>query len=352
MIRNCFPTGCFPLTGDGGVFIIAEAGVNHDGDPAKAERLIEAAARAGADAVKFQTWLPGEITGKFAYKVSYLNETTDAAESRYELSQRLCLSYDVFRRLRDHARQVGIMFLSTPDGFRSLDFLTDELDVACVKVGSTELTHPQFLEAVGGKGRPVVLSTGIGGIGEVESAVAAVRRGGDVPLALLHCTSQYPAPDDEMNLRAMTTLRAAFNLPTGLSDHSVGVEAGAAAVALGACILEKHFTLDRFADGPDHRASLDPNGLVDYVRAVRRVARMLGDGVKRPTASELLNASGVRRSVVVVRPLPAGWTLTRNDLACKRPADGAPPAQLDLLIGRRLVRSLEEDEPVHWTDVR
>ncbi|WP_372400675.1 N-acetylneuraminate synthase family protein (plasmid) [Azospirillum sp. HJ39] len=345
-------TASFPLTGDGGVFVIAEAGVNHDGDVAKAERLIEAAAQAKADAVKFQTWKPGEITGRFAYKVSYMDDTTAMDESRYELSRRLCLPYDAFRHLQDHARRTGILFLSTPDGFDSLDFLVDELKLPCIKIGSTELTHPQFLEAAGRKGLPVILSTGIGSLGEVEEAVAAVRRGGSAPLALLHCTSQYPAPDDEINLRAMTTLRAAFGLPVGLSDHSTGLEAGIAATAMGACIVEKHFTLDRSLPGPDHRASLDPEGLADYVRAIRRTACLLGDGQKRPTASELRNASGIRRSVVAARDLPAGTALEPADLICKRPADGVPPAHLPLLVGRLTKRTLEADEPIRWIDVQ
>lgn len=333
-------------------FIIAEAGVNHDGDVERAKRLIDVAAEAKADAVKFQTWRPGEITGRYAYKVNYLESTTEAAESRYELSCRLALPFPVFRELKAHAERRGILFLSTPDGFDSLAFLVGELDMPIVKIGSTEVTHLQYLEAIGRTGRPAILSTGLSTLGEVEKAVATLRRGGTRDLTLLHCTSEYPAPDDQMNLRAMITLRDAFGLPVGLSDHSRGVEASLAAVAMGATVVEKHFTLDRSLPGPDHQASLDGPELACLVSSIRRVEAMLGDGIKRPTAAELANINGIRRGVVAARKIPAGTVLSADMLVCKRPGGGIEPEDLDRLVGFAVRRDLDEDEPLTWDDVR
>ncbi len=333
-------------------FILAEAGVNHDGDVEQAKRLVEAARAAGVDAVKFQTWRPGECTGRFAFKVDYLKKTSPEDESRFELSRRLCLPYDAFRQIKAHCDQIGVPFLSTPDGFESLDFLVDELDMPVIKVSSTELTHVQFLEAVGAKNRPVILSTGLGTLGEVERALAALRRRGRPAVTLLHCTSAYPAPPQEINLRAMQTMAAAFGLPVGLSDHSLGLEAAIAAVALGARIIEKHFTLDRGLPGPDHQASLEPAELAELVRAVRKVEAMLGDGVKRPAPSEAKNLAGIRRSVVAARPIAAGTVLTADMLTCKRPGTGLAPELLDQVVGLTVNRSLEEDEPLTWEHLR
>jgi N,N'-diacetyllegionaminate synthase len=341
----------FPHTAPGRCFIIAEAGVNHDGDPERARRLIDVAVEARADAVKFQTWRPGEITGRFTHKVAYLDSTTDVGETRYELSSRLALPYPVFRELKEHAEKRGILFLSTPDGFDSLGFLAGELNIPIIKIGSSEVTHPQYLEAVGRTGRPVILSTGLSNLGEVEKALAALRRGGAGPIVLLHCTSEYPAPDNEMNLRAMLTLRNAFNLPVGLSDHSLGAEASIAAVAMGAAVIEKHFTLDRSRPGPDHQASLDPAGLAAFVASIRRVEKMLGDGIKRATSTELANMNGIRRGVVATRDLKAGTVLAADMLTCKRPAGGIDPEHFEHIIGLRITRDLAEDEPLAWCDI-
>ena len=335
-----------------GVFIIAEAGVNHDGDLELAKKLVDAAVSVGADAVKFQTWQPGEITGRFAFKVGYLEETTDDAESRYELSNRLALPYEDFRQLHEYAERAGIRFLSTPDGFASLDFLVDELGMSMIKVGSSEVNHPQFLTAVGRKNLPVIMSTGLSTLGEVEDAVACVRTHCQSPIVVLQCTSEYPAPDDEINLRAMATLRDALKLPVGLSDHSTGSEAAIAATALGAVVIEKHFTLDRSLPGPDHRASMDPDQLRALVQSIRTTERMLGDGLKAPTPSENRNRAGIRRSVVAARDIKAGTCLDQRMLTCKRPGDGIAPSELDTLVGMTLNRDLAEDEPIKWTDLR
>ena len=292
-------------------YIIAEAGVNHNGSVISAKQLIDIAHEAGADAVKFQTWVPGELTGKFAFKVDYLDDSTPEEESRFELSKRLCLSYDAFRELKSYSDKVGIEFLSTPDGFKSLDFLVDELNIPIIKVGSTELNHISFLRAVGSKKRPVIISTGLGNEDEVGSAIEALRIGGgnNLPITILQCTSEYPAPAEEMNIYVIKKFAEKYNLPVGLSDHSTGFEATIAALALGSEVIEKHFTLDKNMEGPDHSASLSPEELKDFILAIRRTELMLGDGIKLPTKSEIKNIEGIRRSVVASRDLKSGTIL-------------------------------------------
>ena len=331
--------------------IIAEAGVNHNGDINSAKTLIEIAKDAGADAVKFQTWLPGEITGKYAQKAEYM-QLPDARESRYEMSCRLALPYAAFRELQQHASRCGIKFLSTPDGFRSLAFLSRDLDIEIIKVGSSEVTHLQFLRKVGCESKPVILSTGISTLGEIETAIATLRAGGASDITLLQCTSEYPAPDNEINLRAIATLKNAFGLKVGFSDHSRGTEASIAAVALGAVVIEKHFTFDVDAAGPDHKASLDPKSLQNMVASIRRVERMLGSPTKRPTPSELKNMAAVRRSVVAAHKIYAGTVLTAEMLTCKRPGGFIEPAQLTSLLGFTISRDLDEDEPIELKDLR
>ena len=336
------------------IYIIAEAGVNHNGELELAKQLVDAAHEAGADAVKFQTWKADEIIGRFATKVDYLEERSGAGESFFELVERLSLPYPAFAELKRYCGEVGIQFLSTPDGFQSLDFLVDDLEVPFVKVGSTELTHLQFLTAVGRKRRPVILSTGLGTLGEIETALAALRAGGgpELPIVVLQCTSEYPAPPNEMNLWAMTTIASAFNVPVGLSDHSVGPEAAVAAVALGARVIEKHLTLDRAMAGPDHLASADPQGFRELVDAVRKTSLMLGDGVKRPTPRERANMDGIRRSAVAARALEAGCVLMAEDIVCLRPGTGVPPGQIEHIVGMRLNRPLQLHEPIRWEDLR
>ncbi len=331
--------------------VIAEAGVNHDGDTAAAMRLVEAAAEAGADAVKFQTWLPGEITGRFAGKVDYLASRTDEGESRYDISNRLALTHDDHFALKERAEQLGLVFLSTPDGFQSLDFLVNRLGMPAIKVGSTEVTHVQFLEKIGAQGLPVILSTGLSNLEEVAAALSALKKGGADDITLLQCTSEYPAPDNEMNLRAMSTMAGEFGLPVGLSDHSLGSEAAVAAAAMGASVIEKHFTLDRNLPGPDHQASMTAGELADLIISLRRVAVMLGDGVKAPTPSERDNAPNIRRGVVAACPIPAGTRLSADMLTCKRPAGGIEPRDLDACVGAVITRALETDEPLTWDDL-
>lgn len=330
------------------VFIIAEAGVNHNGHIGTAKRLIEQAANVEADAVKFQTWRPNEIVGAYSHKVNYLKKATGTRESFSSLLDRLCLSFEAFRELKKHAKKNSIQFMSTPDGTDSLDFLVNQLSIPIIKIGSTEVTNTGFLKSIAAKHRPMILSTGLSSLGEVEKAINVIRRMTDAPLVLLHCTSEYPAPDTEINVKAMVTMKNAFNLPVGLSDHSKGSEAAIAAVALGAVVIEKHFTLNRMMSGPDHRASMSPKEMRNFILSIRKTEKMLGDGIKRITPSEQNNIQGIRRSVVASRSLKRGTVLRKDMLVCKRPGTGLTPDCLETVIGMRLTTSVNQDEPLQW----
>jgi len=339
----------FDFKQESSVFLIAEAGVNHDGKLDNALRLVDAAKAAGADAVKFQTFLPGECTGKFAFMTDYQIDPVNA-ESRYQMSQRLSLPHADFRRIADYCHEVDILFLSTPDGKRSLDFLVDDLEMPIIKVGSTEVTNHPYLKAIAAKQRPIIFSTGLSTLQEVAASVDILSACGR-SMAVLHCTSEYPAPDAEMNLLALETLSTAFDVSVGLSDHSIGVEASLAAVALGAKVIEKHFTLDQRLPGPDHKASLDPQGLAQWVSSIRRVESMLGNGIKQPTQRELRNMASIRRSVVAAEELKAGDVLGLHNLACKRPGNGISPVDFEKIIGMRINCNKAEDEVIQWQDL-
>jgi N,N'-diacetyllegionaminate synthase len=334
--------------GEGRAFVIAEAGVNHNGDLDLARRLVDAAAEAGADAVKFQTFRTEALVSGAAPKARYQVETTGERESQRAMLARLELSAEAHAGLRDHATRRGLVFFSTPFDEASADLLA-RLGVELLKIPSGEVTNLPLLRHVAAKRLPVLLSTGMCTLEEVAAAVEAIRAAGDPPLAILHCVSAYPAPAEDTNLRAMETLRARFGVPVGLSDHSLGLEIALAAVARGAAVLEKHLTLDRALPGPDHRASLEPADFGALVRGVRAIESALGDGAKRPMPSELDTRAVARRSLVAARPLPAGHRLTRDDIAIKRPGTGIPPGELERLLGRRLARSVEADALLDWT---
>jgi sialic acid synthase SpsE len=261
--------------------------------------------------------------------------------------QRLELDVDDHRRLIDYCRKVGIQFLSSPFDEQSADLLA-EMDLPLYKIPSGEITNLQFLDHVARKGRPIILSTGMSTLGEIEEAVTVLRTAGNNRLTLLHCVTEYPAPYAEVNLRAMHTLRVAFGLPVGYSDHTPGYEISIAAVALGAEVIEKHFTVDRSLPGPDHAASLEPDELEQMVTAIRHVEVALGDGIKRPAQCELPNISVARKSVVASRSLIAGQRLTAEDLDIKRPGNGIAPRLKPMLIGRTLSAGLEKDEVLRW----
>ncbi len=313
-------------------FVIAEAGVNHNGDLELARRLVDAAAEAGADAVKFQTFSADRLATAAAPQADYQRRNTGIEESQRAMLHRLELTAEAHRELMARCRERGILFLSSPFDEDSADFL-EELGVPAFKIPSGELTNVPFLAHVARKGRPLIVSTGMATLDEVRQAVETIRQAGSPPLALLHCVSSYPAQPADVNLRAMATLREAFAAPVGFSDHTDGVEIALAAVALGACIIEKHFTLDRNLPGPDHKASLEPAELTSLAAAIRRVEAALGDGVKRPAKCEADAARVARKSLVAARDLSAGSVLRREDLAIRRPGTGLPPSALARVVG-------------------
>jgi N-acetylneuraminate synthase/N,N'-diacetyllegionaminate synthase len=329
------------------VFVIAEAGVNHDGDVKTACALADAALDAGADAVKFQTFRTEALVSRDAPKAAYQERATGGDEGQYEMLRRLELGRADHLTLVDHCARRGIVFFSTPFDDASLDDLV-ALDVPLLKVPSGEVTNLPFLRRMAAAGRPIVLSTGMSTLDEVARAVDAIRGGGDPPLAILHCVSNYPAAPADTNLRAMDAIRAAFGVPIGLSDHTLGITVAVAAVARGATIIEKHLTLDKRRAGPDHAASLDPGEFRALVEAIRTVESALGDGHKRPAPSELDTRNVARKSLVAARSLAAGQTLTADAIAIKRPGTGISPADLDQAVGRRLRRAVAADGVITW----
>jgi N,N'-diacetyllegionaminate synthase len=332
------------------VYVIAEAGVNHNGSADLALQLVKAAKDCGADAVKFQTFRADRIASKSTMKAQYQERQTGKTESHFEMLQRLELSAEAHQQLIERCRQINIDFLSSPFDEGSVDLL-DALGVAQFKVPSGEITNLPLLQYIAEKGRPVILSTGMATLGEVEEAVSALQGAKTVPITLLHCVTEYPAPVGEINLRAMQTLQSAFRLPVGYSDHTEGIEIAVAAVALGAQVIEKHFTLDRSLPGPDHAASLEPAALKQMVAAIRNVESALGDGIKGPAPCEMPNIQVARKSVIATRDLPAGHQLRAEDLAIKRPGNGIAPKFLKLLSGHTLRRGVNEDEIIRWNDL-
>ncbi len=330
------------------VFVVAEAGVNHNGDVELARRLVDAAVEAGADAVKFQTFRTAALVSRHAPKAQYQAAATGGGESQLEMLARLELSPEQHAELQARAAKRGILFFSAPFDEASADVL-EALDVALFKVPSGEVTNLPLLRHVAAKRRPIILSTGMTTLEEVAAAVTAIREAGDPPLALLHCLSAYPAPAAEVNLRAMDALRARFGDPVGFSDHTLGIEVALAAVARGAAIVEKHLTLDTSLPGPDHAASLDPGGMTALVRGIRTVEAALGDGRKRPMPSELDTLRVARKSLVAARALRAGERLAADAVLIKRPGTGISPAELGRALGRRLRRDVAADEVLDWT---
>lgn len=320
-------------------FIIAEAGVNHNGDLGTARALIDVAANAGADAVKFQTFHADHVATPEAPKAGYQLQTTSEAESQLEMLRRLELSPAAHRELQAYCQERGVVFLSTPFDEAAADFL-EELGVPAFKISSGDLTNSPLLEHVAHKGKPVILSTGMANLEEVSEAVTVLRAAGCDDLILMHCVSNYPASPADVNLRAIRTMQAAFDVPVGFSDHTEGVELALAAVAIGACVIEKHFTLDRNLPGPDHRASLEPAELQLMIRGIRKVESALGDGRKTAAASELDTARVARRSLVAARDVSAGAVLERNMIVLKRPGTGLSPSLLGTVIGRRARRNI------------
>jgi N,N'-diacetyllegionaminate synthase len=327
--------------------IIAEAGVNHNGDPRLAHRLIEVAAAAGADKVKFQTFSADQLVTASADKAPYQVRATGNDESQHAMLRRLELSREMHVELIDHCKSCGIEFFSTGFDPRSVDLLA-ELGANCFKIPSGEITNSPYLRHVGRYGKRVILSTGMSSLGEIEAALAVLEQSGTRRnhITVLHCTTEYPAPISEVNLRAMLTIRDAFGVAVGYSDHTPGIEIALAAVALGASVIEKHFTLDRNLPGPDHKASLEPAELTAMVKGIRNIEQALGDGVKRPTPSELRNRPIGRKSIVAARPIEAGEIFSADNLTVKRPGTGMSPMRWDELLGRKASRAFAADELV------
>jgi N,N'-diacetyllegionaminate synthase len=323
-------------------FIIAEAGVNHNGRLSTALRLVAAAKRAGADAVKFQTFKAERIASAGAALAPYQRRRLGRAGSQLDMIRKLELSAGDHERIIARCRKLGIVFMSTPFDEDSADLLA-RLGLRRFKIPSGEITNKGLLQHVASKGFPMILSTGMADLAEVAKAVRWIREKSRAPLTLLHCVTEYPAPVDQINLKAMATLRKAFRLPVGYSDHTPGIDVAVAAAALGACVIEKHLTLDREMPGPDHAASLEPAEFKAMVDSVRRAESALGDGLKRPAACELRNRIAARRSLVAASDLPAGHRLGRADIEVKRPGGGLAPELLDRTIGRRLRRAVKRD---------
>lgn len=322
------------------LFIIAEAGVNHNGDVGLALKLIDAAKQAGADAVKFQTWVTGKLVVRDAPMAEYQKRNIGVDEGQFEMLKRLELSYDAFRKLKAHADRLDYLFFSTPDEEDSADFL-EQLDVPLFKIGSGEVTNIPLLRHVAKKKKPLILSTGMSTLAEVTAAVGAIRDTGNEKFALLHCVSNYPASPDECNLRAMDTMAAAFDCPVGYSDHTLDNVVSIAAAARGACIIERHITLDTAMSGPDHRASLDPGQFAEFVRAIRSTERALGSGVKKPAPSELATKKVVQKAIITARALRKGARILPEDICLRRASGGLPPTELTRVIGRAAARDVE-----------
>lgn len=327
--------------------IIAEAGVNHNGDLALARRLIEVAAEAGADLVKFQTFSADRLVTRGAPKADYQIQATGQDEGQHAMLRRLELTRDMHLELMTHCNSQGIGFFSTGFDIESVDLLIG-LGQSLFKIPSGEITNLPYLRHIAKQGKEIILSTGMASLVEVEAAVHAIESAGTprTAITLLHCTTEYPTPMAEVNLRAMITLRETFGTRIGYSDHTPGIEVATAAVALGAVVIEKHFTLDRGLPGPDHQASLEPHELKAMVRAIRNIEAALGDGVKQPTGSELRNREIARKSIVAARHIRAGEPFSDENLAAKRPGSGLSPMHWDALIGRPAPHDYQPDEMI------
>lgn len=329
-----------------GIFIIAEAGVNHNGSLETAKRLVDAAAQAGADCVKFQTYITEEDTSVFAAQADYQKQNTgDGGQSQYEMLKKLELGYEQFRELKRYCGEKGILFLSSPFELRSVAFL-EEIGIPFWKIASSEVTNYPFLKKIAQTGKPIVMSTGMCTLQEIRQAVDVLESCGEREIVLLQCNTEYPTPMQDVNLRAMQGLQKEFGYPVGYSDHTQGIEIPIAAAALGAVIIEKHFTLDKHMVGPDHIASLDPKELEAMVRAIRNVEMALGSPAKEISESERKNRVAARKSIVAARDIRRGEILTEENIAAKRPGGGISPMRWEELLGQRAVRDFIRDEMI------
>jgi len=325
--------------------IIAEAGVNHNGDLELAKKLIDAAAEAGADIVKFQTFNADRLVASTARKAAYQIQTTNNRESQHEMLRRLELTEDMHKELIAHCAARNIGFFSTGFDIKSVDLLLS-FGQNHFKIPSGEITNLPYLRHIGQLGRPIILSTGMATMDEIGSAIQILENSGTpkTTITVLHCTTEYPTPMPEVNLRAMISIRDKFEVKVGFSDHTLGIEVAIAAVAMGATLIEKHFTLDRQMPGPDHKASLEPSELKSMVTAIRNIEVALGDGVKRPTPSETKNIAVVRKSIIASKSIQLGEVFTTKNLTTKRPGTGISPMRFDEVLGKKARRNFAEDD--------
>lgn len=326
------------------IFIIAEAGVNHNGDLETALKLVDKAIEIGVDCVKFQTFKTENIVTRLSPKANYQLKVTDSKESQFDMLKKLELKKEDFRKIKEHCDKKGILFLSTPYNFEDIELLA-ELNVDAFKIASGQLAEIPFLKHAARYNKKMIISTGMATLSEVYDAVQAIRGEGNNDICVLQCNTDYPSNIADSNIKAMCTMREALNVNTGYSDHVQNNYACYAAAALGAKIIEKHFTLDKTMEGPDHSSSLEPDEFKELITGIRNIELALGTGIKTPSLSEKKNTYGMRRSMVAKTNLPAGTVLSNEHFAYKRPANGLSPNNLDLLIGKKLVKDIEADEP-------
>ena len=325
--------------------IIAEAGVNHNGSVEIAKRMIDAATNAGADAVKFQTFKAEKVVSKFASKAEYQKETTQRDESQLEMIKKLELGPNAHKELIDYCRKNGVMFLSSPFDLESIELL-DTLGLSMLKIPSGEITNLPYLKKIGSLKKKIVLSTGMSDLREIGDALSILTHAGTAKedITVLHCNTEYPTPYEDVNLRAMLTIKETFKIKVGYSDHTPGIEVSIAAAALGATVIEKHFTLNKSMEGPDQKASLEPGKLKAMVQAIRNVEKSLGDGTKKPSRSELKNIAAIRKSILAARNIREGEIFTEGNLAAKRPGEGISPMEWDKVIGQTAKRNFEDGQ--------
>jgi N,N'-diacetyllegionaminate synthase len=325
------------------VFIIAEAGVNHNGNLELARKLVDAAKDAGADCVKFQTFVSKNIVSKNAVKAEYQKQQTKPEESQQDMLKKLELSFDQFVELNEYCKSKDIEFMSTAFDFDSIDFL-DSLGMRTWKIPSGDITNLPYLIKIAKLNKPVILSTGMSTMEDIKSAIQILKENEAGELTVLHCTTEYPTPFEDVNIRAMNTIKEEFGVKVGYSDHTKGIEVPIAAVALGATVIEKHFTLDRNMEGPDHKASLEPNELKAMVDSIRHIELALGNGMKQPAESEKKNMVVARKSIIASKDIKKGDIFTEENLTVKRPGDGISPMRWFDTIGKIASRDFEEDE--------
>lgn len=325
------------------VLIIAEAGVNHNGDIKLAYEMVKAAKKAGADVIKFQTAKPELVISRFAEKAEYQKQATGNEESQLEMCKKIHLKFDDYIPLKQYCEEIGIKFLSTPFDLESIEFL-DKLGCDLWKIPSGEITNYPYLRNIARTGKPIILSTGMCNMEEIREAVSLLKENGAGEIRLLHCTTEYPTPYSDVNLNAMNTMKKEFGLDVGYSDHTVGIEIPIAAVAMGATIVEKHFTLDKNMQGPDHKASLEPHELETMVKSIRNIQLALGDGQKKVANSEKKNIAVARKSIVAKIDIKKGEVFTENNITTKRPGTGISPMSWNDVIGKVATRDFGEDE--------